>query len=307
MAKAVVVGGNGFLGSHVVDQLVEQGHSVRAFDRFGDHVNFSHVDEVECLTGDFLNREDLNSAVAGQDVVFHFLSTTTPATADTDPAEDLRSNVAGTIALLDACLAHDVNKVVFSSTGGAIYGPQGLPQYRETDPALPISPYGIGKLAIERYLDYYNRRFGLASLSLRISNPYGPRQHPQKPQGLIPIVLRRIAAGEPVTQIGDGSMVRDYIYVEDVARAVAPFAEKSSKHSLYNLGSGEGLAVSRVFATLREITGVDFAIDEVPQPASFVDSVVLDVSRYAEEFGSAATTSLESGLVQTWQSIKESA
>lgn len=299
MADVLVVGGNGFLGSHLVDRLAAIGHTVTAFDRFSSGRPLYTAEGVRAAPGEFLSRSDLDAAVQGQAYVVHCLSTTTPATAERDPTLDIRTNVAQTIELLDSSVEAGVSGFYFASTGGAIYGPQGKPRYAETDRALPISPYGIGKLAIEHYLSYYRTRFGLPSVSLRISNPYGPRQHPQRRQGLIPIALRQLLSGSPITRFGDGSMVRDYIYVEDVAALVAPLIGRATEHSLYNIGSGVGTSVNAVLEALEHATGLAPIIDERPAPPTFVDQVVLDTTRYREEFGEPLLMSLEAGIAAT--------
>lgn len=303
MARVSVIGGNGFLGSHLVDALAATGHTVTAFDRFTDRPPVFEAGGVTALTGDFMSDNDLASAVAGQDAVFHMLSTTTPATADADPAFDIRTNVVRTLALIDACVAAGVGRLVFASTGGAIYGPQGKGRYRETDAAEPISPYGIGKLAIERYLEFYRRQRGFDSVTCRISNPYGTRQQADKPQGLIPIALRQIAREQPVVRLGDGSMVRDYIYVDDVVRMLAPLAVANVEHSVYNIGSGIGLTVNEVLSTLERVTQRKIVLEERPKPPSFIDEVVLDTSRFTSEFGERPLTALDEGVAATWEVI----
>lgn len=305
MAEVLVVGGNGFIGSHLVDALSEAGHAVTAFDRFSAGTASYRSTTARMLPGDFLSRSDLEAAVIGQEVVFHFLATTTPATAEADPTLDIRTNVIQTIELLSACAAAGVRQVYFASTGGAIYGPQPLSDFSETDATLPISPYGIGKLAIEHYLRYFGATHGLRSTSLRISNPYGTRQHPNRKQGLIPIALRQILKGKPVVRYGDGSMVRDYIYVDDLVRMIAPLAEVEPLHEVYNLGSGRGSSVSEVLESIARVTGADFEIREIPTPATFVDRVVLDVERFDAEFGIRVPTALDDGIAATWADMTE--
>ncbi|RLP75988.1 NAD-dependent epimerase/dehydratase family protein [Mycetocola tolaasinivorans] len=305
MARALVVGANGFIGSHLVDALALAGHDVTAFDRFSSQAPTFTQPGVRVFRGEFLSRSDLEEAAAGQDLVFHFLSTTTPATAESDPTLDIRTNIAQTVELLESCVSAGVGHFYFASTGGAIYGAQGKALYGESDRALPISPYGIGKLAIENYLNYFQTRHGLDSTALRISNPYGTRQHPNRRQGLIPIALRNIARGESVVQLGDGSMVRDYVYVSDLVAMIVAFIGRETEHSLYNLGSGQGYSVSEILAALARVTGEDFSIEERPKPATFVDSVVLDTSRLRAEFGEPALTSLDVGVAATWAEIKE--
>ncbi len=305
MAKILVIGANGFIGSHLVDDLSATGHQVTAFDRFSAQNTAYIATGVRKITGDFLSRGDIETAVAGQDFVMHFLSTTSPATAESDPSLDVRTNVAQTVELLEACVDARVKHFYFASTGGAIYGSQGKLEYSEADRTQPISPYGIGKLTIENYLRYFRATHGLASTAFRISNPYGPRQRPNHKQGLIPIVLRQIALGEHVVRFGDGSMVRDYIYVEDVARMICSVVGRDAASDVYNLGSGRGHSITEVLDSLARITGVRFAIDERAVPPTFVDRVVLDATRFAQEFGLPALTSLDEGIRLTWEEIRE--
>lgn len=304
MADALVVGGNGFIGSHLVDSLSEAGHRVTAFDRFSTGVPTFRSTAVRMLSGDFLSRSDLESAVRGQKVVFHFLATTSPATAEADPTLDIRTNVIQTIELLSACVNAGVRHVYFASTGGAIYGPQARSDFAESAPTAPISPYGIGKLTIEHYLRYFRAKHGLRSTSLRISNPYGTRQNPNRKQGLIPIALRQVARGESVSRYGDGSMIRDYVFVDDLVRMIAPLVDAEPEHEVYNLGSGHGRSVTEVLEVIARVTGGPVPVREIPTPATFVDRVVLDVSRFANEFGVPALTSLEDGIAATWADIR---
>jgi UDP-glucose 4-epimerase len=306
MARCLVVGGNGFLGSHLVDTLVSSGHDVSVFDRFRGGALTYESTGVRQIVGDFLNRTDLEAAVQGIDLVFHFLSATTPATAESDPTLDIRTNVVQSVELFRACAAAGVERIFFASTGGAIYGNQGLSRYSEEMPANPVSPYGIGKLTIEHYLEYFRATTGIEYTILRISNPYGPRQRKGRKQGLIPIALGKILAGEPVVVFGDGSMVRDYIYVGDLVAMVEKLSHGQNLHDIYNLGSGEGLSVKNVLSTLREVTGRDFHVENVTKPKTFVDSVVLDTGRYRSEFAPGFALTLDEGVRRTWHAMQDS-
>src|SRR5690606_13571636 len=166
---------------------------------------------------------------------------------------------------------------------------------------LPVSPYAIGKLAIEGYLRYFRAKHGLESVSFRISNPYGPRQHPHRKQGVIPIFLQQIADGRPITVFGDGSMVRDYVYVEDLAAMVASTVGCSPAHPVYNLGSGAGTSVAELLELARAVTGREVEVVHEPQPVTFVNRSVLDVSRFVGEFGVRPAVSLREGMEFTWQ------
>ncbi len=305
MASALVIGANGFLGSHLTDALSAAGHAVTAFDRFSSQEPTFDRSRATVLRGEFLSRGDLEAAVAGQQLVFHFLSSTNPATAESDPTLDIRTNVAQTVELLEACVAAGTQHIYFASTGGAIYGPQGKADYTEDDHTLPVSPYAIGKLAIENYLRYFRIVHGLQSTILRISNPYGTRQRPHKRQGLIPIALRQIVLGRPVDQFGDGSMVRDYLYVEDLVQMILALVSATPTSDTYNLGSGHGHSVIEVLDALRRVTEVDFEVRQLPVPPTFVDRVVLDTSRFRGEFGSMVLTPLDEGIRRTYREMTE--
>ncbi|QNE45980.1 NAD-dependent epimerase/dehydratase family protein [Glaciihabitans sp. INWT7] len=304
MAKAVVIGANGFIGSHLVDVLAAEGHDVAAFGRFSSSAPKFTAKGVQIVRGEFLNRTDVDSLVEGADSVFHFLSTTTPATAESDPTLDIRTNVVRSVELLEACVAAEVGHVYFASTGGAIYGPQGKQIYVETDRTDPVSPYAIGKLSIENYLRYFEVMHGLRSTALRISNPYGTRQPPLRRQGLIPIALRQILTDQPIVRFGDGSMVRDYLYVEDLVRMIARMVDKTPAQSTYNLGSGVGHSVADVLDSLHRVTGRELVVVEKPIPATFVDRVVLDTSRFRTEFGEFDLTSLDEGVSRTYEEMR---
>lgn len=303
MSKCLVLGGNGFLGSHLVDALVEGGHEVRAFDRFkeGRHAFMSN-DHIEIMPGDFLNRADLAKALSGIEYVFHFISTTTPATSENDPLIDIETNVRMSVELFEECVAAGVKKVVFASTGGAIYGSNSSEHVSEEVLPEPISPYAIGKLSIEHYLHYFAMRRGLQSTVYRISNPYGERQSLAAKQGVIPIFLQRIAQGEPITVLGDGSMVRDYIYVKDMAQMIADSFTTASQ-GLYNLGSGHGVSVNELVDVIRDIVPGDIRVEYAEKPSTFVDKIVLDTSRFTEEFGIAPRTELAKGIDMTWEYV----
>lgn len=311
MARCLIIGANGFIGSHLVDALVSSGHDVTAFDRFSaGRVTFVS-ENVRTIVGDFSNRASVAEAVRGQDIVFHLLSATTPITSEGDPSLDLRSNVAQTVDLLEHCVASSVTRFVFASTGGAMYSESHDGPITENYVPTPVSPYAIGKLTIENYLRYFRATHGLRSVAFRISNPYGTRQHPLRRQGLIPIVARQIARSEPVVRYGDGTMVRDYIYVADLVRMMTMVVEDEPRADLYHLGSGVGSTVNEVLACMSDVAGVPLVIEERNVPPTFVDRVVLDTSRFNAEFGPFTMTPLSVGvhavLEEAYRSVEDEA
>jgi UDP-glucose 4-epimerase len=303
MKRCLVIGGNGFVGSHVVDQLVRQGHEVGVYDRFSSDVNRFESAGVRRHIGDFLDAEGIGRAVRNYQVVYHLMTTTTPATATSDPLLDIRTNVVGSVDLLRAAAKAGIEHFYFASSGGTIYGTVPDRPAREDDPTVPISPYGIGKLTIERYLDFYRVTTGMQTTSFRISNAFGTRQNPLRPQGVIPIFLRSVLEGRPIQVLGDGSMSRDYIYVEDVARAMVRPLSGEHMHDAYNIGSGVATTVNEVVELIRDITRREFDTIHTPAPSTFVDRVVLDTSRYRADFGDFMNVGLRDGIARTWEAL----
>lgn len=306
MAKCLVLGANGLIGSYIVDELVKKGHVVRGFDRYGpDKVNYKSIDKVEQIAGDFLNRDDLKNALKGMDYVFHFISTTTPITAENDPLIDIETNIRMSVELFQLCVDAKIKRIIYPSTGGAVYGSSVAvgSSHKEIDPTLPVSPYAIGKLTIENYLHYFYRKFNMDYIVFRISNPYGSRQSMRSKQGVIPIFLDHVHNGTPVTVYGDGSMIRDYIYVQDLAHMITSVFNKKHQHRTYNLGSGKGNSVKEILDCIEKVTGKKAIIQREAVPATFVDKVTLDTSRYTDEFHIEPTTTLESGIGQTYEQM----
>ncbi|OGL22499.1 hypothetical protein A2707_04200 [Candidatus Saccharibacteria bacterium RIFCSPHIGHO2_01_FULL_45_15] len=307
MVKCLVLGANGFIGSHLVDSLVADGHKVRAFDRFSSGVTkFNTHSSIEIMAGDYLNRADLKDALKNIEYVFHFISTTTPVTAENDPVIDIETNIRMSVVLFQLCVEAKVKRVLFASSGGAIYGAsQHSVSHGENDPTFPVSPYAIGKLTIENYLRYFSTKFKLDYTVFRIANPYGERQPLRRKQGVIPIFLERVHDNQPIVIYGDGGMVRDYVYVKDVANMICAMFRRSHEYSTYNIGSGKGNTLNEVVQSITEVTGKNVKVQYEPAPSTFVDRVVLDVSRFETEFNQMPPTSLHDGIRATYEHIIE--
>ncbi len=302
MMKVLVIGGSGFIGSHVVDKLLAHGHSVRVFDRQPERFR-APLPGVDYHIGDYADRTALVEALAGVDAVYHLLSTTLPGTADLDPKTDVQDNLVGTINLLESMRELGPRRILFLSSGGTVYGiPETLP-VPETHALRPISSYGIVKASIEHYLEMYRRARGFSPIIVRASNPFGPRQAHSGVQGVISTFLRRILAGEPVEIWGDGSVVRDYFDVRDLAELCVR-AGTSRSEGAYNAGSGYGLSVNEIIEAIRAVTGLDFEIVYKPGRAVDVPRSVLDCSRAKSDFGWECKTGFDAGLRDIWNWLK---
>jgi UDP-glucose 4-epimerase len=305
--KIAVIGANGFLGSHLVDTFVESGHQVTAFDRFSSGTTKFITAPDRLIRGDFEDLDAMVESISDADLVFHALSLTNATSHSEDPAFEMTQNVAQTIRLIDAAAKNNVKEFYFLSSGGTIYGDSRGPSLNENSATFPVSAYGIGKLSVEGYMRYYARSSNLRAVSLRISNPYGARQTAARGQGLIPSVFEKFSLGQPILQYGDGSMQRDYIYVNDLMQMVTRIANASEKHEIYNLGSGRGTSVSEVIGMIAAILKADVELDVRPTPPSFIQNVVLDISRYEGQFGHPSLTEFSAGLEKTinsWRGVR---
>jgi UDP-glucose 4-epimerase len=300
--KVLVIGGNGFIGSHIVDRLLAHGHSVRVFDRQPERFRAPLTGVDYCL-GDFADRMTLVEALAGVDAVYHLVSTTLPGTADLDPKTDIQDNLIGTINLLELMQGIRTKRILFLSSGGTVYGIPDVIPIPETHPLRPINSYGIVKCAIEHYLDFYRRARGLSPVIIRASNPFGPRQAHSGVQGVISTFLRRVLSGEPIEIWGDGTIVRDYLDVGDLAE-ICVRAGTSDSEGAYNAGSGYGLSINEIVQAVRKVSGSDFKTVHKPGRHIDVPRSVLDCSRARKDFGWKCEIQFDSALRATWEWLK---
>jgi UDP-glucose 4-epimerase len=301
MAMCLVLGGAGFIGSHLAEALAQAGHRVRLFDR--PHVDrlplFASQKGFEIFTGDFLNPQSLAPALRGADTVFHLVSTTLPKNSNDNPFYDVETNVLGSLRLLSMCREQGVRKVVFVSSGGTVYGlPRSLP-LPETHPTDSISSYGIHKLTVEKYLHLAHRLHGLDYCVLRPANLYGPRQRLDTAQGAVAVFLDHALRGEPIQIWGDGSVVRDYVYIADAVDAILRAARFEGEQRIFNVGSGVGVSLNELVAEIGRMLGTPVKVEYRPPRAVDVPANVLDARLARHHLGWSASTPLRAGLQRT--------
>ena len=293
--RAIVTGGAGFIGSHVVDALMARGDEVLVLDDLsrGKRTN---VPEARLEVVNIL--EPLDDWFEGAEVCFHLAAQVDVRVAVERPDYDAQVNVLGTVNVLEAARRQGT-QIVFASTGGAIYGECDRPA-SEDAPRQPLSPYGVSKLAAEEYLAAYNRLHGTSHVSLRYGNVYGPRQDPHGEAGVVAIFLGRLAAGERAQIFGDGSQTRDYVYAGDVARATLAAV---GKRGVFNVGTGIETSVSGLYELCRRVAGSELEADHGEARLGELQRSVLDVSRAEQELGWRAEVELNDGLRRTWESL----
>jgi len=261
--------------------VILNGYSVKVFDKTKVSTNNiqKHLNSIELVRGDFANKEDLKLAIRDTDYIFHLIGTTVPQSATQNPIYDLESNVISTINMLEIAKRAGIKKIIFASSGGTIYGIPRENPISEEHASHPICAYGISKLVIEKYLHLYYHLYGLPYVSLRIANAYGERQDPYGSQGAIAVFLGNIVKGQPVHVWGDGTVVRDYVYIHDIVNACLKAMEtREKKHRIYNIGGGSGLSLNQLIEILKKITGNEFPVEYSTGRKIDVPVNILDIS-----------------------------
>jgi UDP-glucose 4-epimerase len=255
--QITIFGGGGFIGSTITDRLLSDGHTLRIFERprVQPYRKFRDDEAVEWIAGDLSSTHDVNDAIQGVDAVLHLVSTTLPKNSNDDPIYDVQSNVVASLYILNAMVVHKVRNIVFISSGGTVYGnPLYLP-VDEKHPTNPVVSYGITKLAIEKYLQMYERLHGIKAITLRVANPYGERQRIETAQGAVGVFLHHALKGMPIEIWGDGSVTRDYIHVSDVAEAFVKALHYTGEQRLFNVSSGIGTSLNALIGELENVLG----------------------------------------------------
>lgn len=309
--RAVVTGGAGFIGSHVVHELARRGADVLVLDDLsrGDPANLAGTG-ADLAEVDVRDAAAVAGAVGGfaPDVLFHLAAQIDVRRSMADPAGDAHVNVLGTLHVLEAARAAGVRRVVNTSTGGAIYGETSVVPTPETEPARPLSAYGLGKRTAEEYGAWFRDAHGLDVVTLRYGNVYGPRQDPGGDAGVIAILCDRVLGGVRPLVFGDGRQTRDYVYVGDVAAANAAAAlVPEPPHRVYNVGSGVETSVLDLIAAVAraaEVPAERFAPEFAPARAGEVLRSCLDVARARGELGLGEPTPLASGLRTTLEWVR---
>lgn len=312
MKKVLITGGAGFIGSHVADRFVAEGWEVHVIDNLYNGRRENVPEKASFHELDIRNDEAaaLVKALA-PDVLVHLAAQMDVRKSVADPGFDAQVNVLGTINLLEAVRLHAPStRVVFSSTGGAVYGDFTVPPNVETFSKNPESPYAISKLAVENYLAYYGRVHGLEYAVMRFANVYGPRQDPHGEAGVVAIFCGRILEGQALTVFGDGLQTRDYVYVGDVVDATYRGAtERLPKTELldtraYNVGTGVPTDVLRLATVLMAAAGASAPVEHAPERPGEQRTSYLDVTKAGTELGWRPAVSLEEGLSRSFQWFK---
>ncbi len=301
----LITGGAGFIGSHVADRFIAEGHNVTVIDNLVSGFETNVPSKAKFVKGDITDKELINKLFdEGQfNVVNHHAAQMDVRRSIADPTFDAQVNILGTINLLNASVLTGVKKVMFASTGGAIYGEQDYFPADENHPTRPLSPYGISKLACEKYLYFYQQQYGLKTGITRYANVYGPRQNPHGEAGVVAIFSKRLLAGDNLTINGDGLQTRDYVFVKDVVAANLA-ALNHDDSILFNVGTGIETDVVTLFNHLKTAAGSNYEPQHGPAAAGEQRRSVITPKYGKEVLGWEPTVNIADGLEQTYDWFK---
>ncbi len=303
--KILVTGGAGFIASHIVDAFIDDGHNVFVLDNLSSGFEKNVNPKADFIKADIRDKS-LSDLFEKQkfDVVSHHAAQMDVRRSVADPAFDADTNIIGTINLLQSAVKCNVKKLMFASTGGAIYGEQEYFPADEKHPTAPLSPYGISKLAVEKYLFFYKTQYDLKYSILRYANIYGPRQNPYGEAGVVAIFSKKLINGEQPVINGNGKQTRDYTYVKDVVKANL-LALNDTVSDIYNVGTGMETDVNELFDLINNL--VDKGQEEKHGPAMRGEQMrsVITSQKLKEKFGWAPSTTIKEGLKRTVEFFKE--
>ncbi|MDH6233065.1 UDP-glucose 4-epimerase [Mesorhizobium soli] len=297
----LVLGGGGFIGTHLVKALLSHGNLVTVLSRspvdlvrrrFADA---APSDRLKIVQGSFDDECLLDSILPICSSCIHLAGTMVPAASIEDKIADIQVNLAGTVKLLEAASRHSLPKLVYISSGGTVYGQSDVDRIPEDHPTDPISAYGITKLGVEKYLRLFHRLHGLPSITLRLANPFGPGQAEKEIQGAIAVFVERIIQGKPIEIWGDGNIVRDYLFIDDVVDAIIRALNYSGMETVFNIGSGQGTSINEICARIAHHLA-PFEINHKPTRSFDVSRNVLDISRAEAHLGWRPRISLDEGI-----------
>jgi len=301
--KIIVLGAAGFIGTNLILKLSQDpANEITAVDKDANY--FSDLKSLDikglqykvCQFDQDSNYEEL---LHGQDIVYHLVSSTMPSNSNQHIPQEITSNIVVSSLIFEACVKENIKRVIFISSGGTVYGKITKCPIPEDTITYPISSYGVQKITIEKLLYLYKYMYGLDYRVVRLANPYGPYQRPNGKLGVITTFTYKALNKEKINVYGDGSVIRDFIYIDDAVNAIVTLANNECKYSTYNIGSGKGTSVNEALKVIETALGVELAINHTESRPVDVPTNYLDVSRYEKEFGKICNCGLYEGIKRT--------
>lgn len=305
----MLLGAAGFIGTNLTLKLAQNSNNhislVDVKKGYFSNLDMNNLPNVIVMESSFTENTDFIPLLTGQHVVYHLVSTTVPITSNQHIAQELTANVVATAKMLDACVKCGVEKVVFISSGGTVYGKEVNCPLKENTPTNPISSYGIQKVTIEKLLYLYRYMYGLDYRVIRLANPYGPYQRPNGILGAVTTFTYKALKGEKITVYGDGAVVRDFIYIDDAIRGIVAVVEGENEHRTFNLGCGYGTSIRQVIETIENALGIGVTVEYKEGRMVDVPVNYLDIFRFENAYGDLQPISLDEGVKKTAKFMKE--
>ncbi|MBR2923687.1 MAG: NAD-dependent epimerase/dehydratase family protein [Clostridia bacterium] len=307
--KIILLGAAGFIGTNLVFELAKDpANQITVVDRdisYFQNIMDRHLQNVRPVESALAVDTDYEALVRGHEVVYHLISTTMPTNSNQAISEELKANVILSANLFEACVHQQVQKVVFLSSGGTVYGKEVQCPLNEKTPTNPITSYGVQKVTIEKLLYLYNYMHGLDYRIIRLANPYGPYQRPNGILGAVTTFTYKALKGEEIQVYGDGSVMRDFIYIDDAVRGIIKIVNGTDAHHTFNLGCGYGTSIKQVLDTIEQTLGVSVKVNYTEGRKVDVPVNYLDIKRYETAYGALNPITLSEGIRRTAAFMRE--
>lgn len=309
MTKVILFGGAGFIGTNLAIKLSQDSNNditlVDTDIKFFEELKKLKLNKILYVESKFNEDTDFDELLEGQEIVYHLVSTTVPTTSNQQIPQEISANIIVTSKLLEACVRCNVKKVIFISSGGTVYGKEVCCPLKEETPTYPISSYGLQKITIEKLLYLYNCMYNIDYRVVRLANPYGPYQRPNGILGAVSTFTYKALNDEEITVYGDGSVIRDFIYIDDVVEAIIKIATQDVELKTFNLGCGYGTSIKQLLDIISSTLGLELNVSyregrKVDVPVNY-----LDISRYEKYYGKLNPISLEEGIKRTAEFMKK--
>lgn len=302
--RILILGAAGFIGTNLAIELAKNlENEITLVDKCMDYFSYIkslHLQNIKIRTLDFSLDADFDELLKGQEVVYHLVSTTVPSTSNQHVPQELLSNVVFSSNLFESCVRCNIKKLIFISSGGTVYGKKINCPLKEEIVTNPITSYGVQKITIEKLLYLYNYMYNLDYRIVRLANPYGPHQRPNGKLGAVTTFTYKALKQEEIIVYGDGSVIRDFIYIDDAIRAILKIAESdNNRYKIFNVGCGYGTSIKNVLSTISDSLGIELNISYKGSRKVDVPINYLDISRYEECFGKLSTIPLCEGIKMT--------
>lgn len=299
MPKVLIMGATGFIGRNLLMRIYKNPEcEITCFSRHAATLQ-EDFPRAKFIEGTYDASFDFDRITQTQDCVYHLISTTYPATSNKNIQREISDNIVTAVNFLDACIKNKVKKVIFISSGGTVYGKTFTVPIKENTVTNPINSYGIQKLTIEKLLYLYNYMYNLDYRIIRLANPYGPYQRVHSGLGVISIFINKAINNEAIQVFGDGEIVRDYIYIDDVINGIINITSYNGSERIFNLGSGKGVSINEIVDEIEHVLNRALTVEHVPGRKVDVPVNILDMSRYNNEIGKISYTPLEQGIKKT--------